>query len=126
MSVPTAQKASQIKEKQLLKLYQCLGSVAGNNASLVQRLSQLDCMLGSLDQIQLEVIFFFKKKNISKWGIIKHDQFQKVKMALKIPDIVTTCVLAQLVFESVTLSQVGDSEHVPTAQKASQLNEKQL
>ena len=47
-------------------------------------------------------------------------------MALKIPDIVTTSVLAQLVFESVTLSQVGDSEHVPTAQKAYQLKEKQL
>ena len=70
--------------------------------------------------------FSLKKNNISKWGIIKHDQFQKVKMALKIPDIVTTCVLAQLVFESITLSQVGHSEHVPTAQKASQLNEKQL
>ena len=39
-------------------------------------------------------------------------------------NIVTTCVLAQLVFESVPLSQVGDSEHVPTAHQASKLKEK--
>ena len=34
---------------------------------------------------------------------------------LKNPEVVITCVPAQLVFESVMLSQVGDSERVPTA-----------